>query len=57
MLFNPIKAFHDAVNAMHKEFFTVYTFLIEKGVSHEVANKAALEAMASNFKKQVSREE
>ena len=51
MLFHPIQSLYDAVSSMPKEFFEVYCSLIEKGVSHEVADKAAQEAWASGFKK------
>lgn len=53
MLFHPIKEFVDAVNEMPKEFFEVYLYLIEKGVSHPVADAAAREAMQSNFKRKM----
>lgn len=53
MLFNPVQAFHDAVNALPKEFFEVYLYLIEKGVSHTAADAAAREAMQNNFERKL----
>ena len=54
MLFWPMQEMQDAVKNMPKEFFEVYLYLIERGVSHDAADRAAHEAWASGFKKQAS---
>ena len=51
MLFCPIHELNDAVRNITKEFFEVYLYLIEKGVSHDAADRAAHEAWASGFRK------
>lgn len=48
-LIHPIADFYKAVDEMPKEFFDIYNYLKERGVSHTTADLAAQEAWASNF--------
>lgn len=48
-LMHPIADFYKSIDEMPKEFFEVYSSLIQKGVSHTTADLAAQEAWANNF--------